>query len=72
MKHQPIPTSSFDPRLGTKDAWKAIAPEADKLNAIEARHGHMSRQYARQLGVVNALRAEDYRRNFFRKMGVEI
>ncbi len=61
----------MDPRLGTRDAWKVMQPVTDEMRRIEARHGHMSDEYAAKLGEANALRREDYARNFFRQMGVK-
>lgn len=61
----------MDPRLGTRDAWKVMQPVTDELRRIEDRHGHMSDEYAAKLGEANALRREDYARNFFRQMGVK-
>lgn len=63
---------SMDARLGTRDAWKVMQPVTDELHRIEAAKGHMSPEYAAKLGEYNRLKAEDYARNFFRKMGVEI
>ena len=61
---------SMDPRLGTREAWKVMGPASRELARIEATKGHMSKEYASKLGEYNALRREDYARNFFRKMGV--
>lgn len=62
---------SMDPRLGTREAWKVMEPVTQELARIEATKGHMSKEYASKLGEYNALRAEDYARNFFRALGVK-
>lgn len=62
---------SMDARLGTRESWKVMEPVSRELARIEATKGHMSKEYASKLGEMNALRREDYARNFFRKMGVD-
>ena len=78
MKHDPVTrpakasliNHSMDARLGTREAWKAMEPVSRELARIEATKGHMSKEYASKLGEMNALRREDYARDFFRKMGI--